>query len=138
MSDLLLVYTVMDAWREKYHSIFIADDDDSNIICIDCRKCILHKKTVSKTVIGQIKDIINKTDIASFKYKPCDKDDCFTDGVINHFFINGSEMYKEIEVHDMSRVKNEEIQPVKEMLKGIKDILVSEGIEEYYLSLLFE
>ena len=97
MSNLLLVYTVMDAWREKYHSIFIVDDDDSNIICIDCRKCILHKKTVSKTVIGQIKDIINKTDIASFKYKPCDKDDCFTDGVINHFFINDGEKLKEIE-----------------------------------------
>ena len=138
MSNLLLVYTVMDAWREKYHSIFISDDEDNNIICIDCRKCLMSKNTVGKKVIEQVKEIISNTDISTLKYKPCKEDELFSDGVINHFFINGSEMYKEIEVHDMSRVKSETIKPVKEMLNGIRDILVSEGIEQYYLSLVFE
>ncbi len=138
MATLLFVYTVMDAWREKYHSIFVSDDEDDNIICIDCRKCLISKKTVSKEVIEQIKEIINKADISTFKYTPCKDDDGFTDGVINHFFINGSEMYKEIEVHDMSRVKSETIKPVKDILNGIREVLVLEGVEQYYLSLLFE
>lgn len=138
MSNLLLVYTVMDAWREKYHSIFITDDEESNIICIDCRKCILSKKTAGKKAVDQIKEIIKKTDTTSLKYKPCQEDEHLVDGIINHFYINGSEMYKEIEIPDMSRMKSEAIQPLKEMLKGIRDVLVPEGIEEYYLSLVFE
>ena len=138
LTNLLLIYTVMDAWREKYHSIFISDDVDKNIVCIDCKKCTLIKETVAPKIIEQIKEKINDSNISDLKYKPCTSDAAFSDGVINHFFINDGGNAKEIEIQDMSRVSPEKVKPLTDILDHIKKLLIPEGIDDYYFSLVFE
>lgn len=117
---------------------FISDDTDNNIVCIDCKKCTLTKKTVAPEIIEQIKEKIKESNIIDLTYKPCTSDAAFSDGVINHFFINNGGNAKEIEIQDLSRVNPEKIQPLTDILNCIKKLLIPEGIDEYYFSLVFE
>ena len=65
-------------------------------------------------------------------------DAAFSDGVINHFLINDGEKLKEIEIQDLSRVSEEKVKPLMDMMDSIKDLLIPKGIDDYYFSLLFE
>ena len=138
MVNILLLYTVMDAWREKYHSICITDDTDHNVVCIDCQKGLMIKETVSSEIIEQIREKIISAGTYDLKYKSCSADAAFSDGVINHFFINDGEKLKEIEIQDLSRVSEEKAKPLMDMMASIKDLLIPKGIDDYYFSLLFE
>lgn len=138
MVNVLLLYTVMDAWREKYHSICISDDNDHNVVCIDCQKGTMIKKTVAPEIIEQLREKIISASTHDLNFKSCSADPAFSNGVINHFFINDGEKLKEIEIPDLSHVSEEKVKPLMDMMGFIKKLLIPKGIDDYYFSFVFE
>lgn len=137
--DIIFSHFLSDAWGFPILKITVYDSDTENVICCDSNNS---KKiyTVSKETIKSICDIIDRhSEILEYDSKDIEFPSVL-DGFTSYFIFSDKIKKNEFYVFNIWAFKEDYSKAVKaknilKVFDSIAEILIKNGIDEYYLQL---